>query len=273
MKDRFLVAAIQLTSTDDVARNLDRCETLVREAAARGAELVGLPENFAFMGDEKQKLAVAEPLTGPSLARLGALAAELRIHLVAGGFAERAEIPNRVHNTAVLFGPDGARLAAYRKIHLFDVDLASGERYRESDAVAPGGTPVVVETALGRIGLSICYDLRFPELYRALANAGAELVLVPAAFTMYTGKDHWHALLRARAIENQCYVLAPAQFGQHNPKRATYGKSLLVDPWGIVVAQARDGEGVVVGEVDRATLERVRADLPALRHRRLVPDA
>ena len=277
---RYLAAAVQVTSTDDVARNLDRCEALVREAARRGASLIALPENFAFMGPEKAKLALAEPLDGPTLTRLGALAAELRVHLVAGGFAERASHADKVHNTAILFGADGRQLAAYRKIHLFDVDLPGGQRFRESDAVEAGDTPVVAETALGRIGLSICYDLRFPELYRALAALGADVILVPAAFTLYTGKDHWHTLLRARAIENQCFVLAPGQFGQHTPSagprgpektsaRWTYGKSVLVDPWGIVVAQAPDRESIAIGEVDLDALAQIRAELPALRHRRL----
>ena len=267
---RYLVAGVQLTSREDVAENLARCEALVREAAARGASLVALPENFSFFGDEAKKLASAEPLDGPVLTRLASLAAELHIHIVAGGFPERASVPGKVHNTLVVFGPRGERLAVYRKIHLFDVDLpGAGQRYRESDTVVPGDETVVVDTELGKLGLSICYDVRFPELYRQLAEKGAELILVPAAFTQYTGKDHWHALLRARAIENQAYVLAPGQFGQHNPKRATYGKSVLIDPWGLVVAQAGDREGVVIGEVDFAELDRVRAELPALRHRRL----
>jgi deaminated glutathione amidase len=248
---------------------VERCEVLVREAARRGASLVALPENFAFMGPEKAKLAHAEPLHGPTLSRLSTLAAELSIHLVAGGFAERSSVPDKVHNTALLFGPDGRTLAVYRKIHLFDVDLPGGQRFRESAAVEPGREVVVAETALGRIGLSICYDLRFPELYRALAARGADVMLVPAAFTLYTGKDHWHALLRARAIENQCFVLAPGQFGQHDEKRSTYGKSVLIDPWGAVLAQAPDREAIALGEIDLDALARVRAELPALTHRRL----
>jgi predicted amidohydrolase len=266
---KFLAAAVQLTSTDDVGRNLDRTEALVREAAGRGAALIVLPENFAFLGAEGEKAKVAEPLDGPSLTRLASLARELGVHLCAGGFHERAPVPGKVHNTAVLFGPAGERLAVYRKIHLFDVDLPGGQRFRESDHVVPGVEPVVAETALCRIGLSICYDLRFPELYRALSAQGAEVILVPSAFTLYTGKDHWHPLLRARAIENQCYLLAAAQFGQHGEKRWTYGKSLLADPWGGVVAQAADGEGLAVGEVDLELVARVRRDLPALAHRRL----
>ena len=266
---KFFAAAVQLTSTEDVAANLARCEGFIREAAGHGASLVALPENFSFFGDEVNKLAAAESLDGPTLSRLAALASELRIHLVAGGFPERAAVPGKVFNTAVVFGPGGERLGVYRKIHLFDVDLPGGQRYRESDSVVAGDDVVVVDTALGRLGLSICYDVRFPELYRQLADAGADVLLVPAAFTLYTGKDHWLALLRARAIENQAYVLAPGQFGQHNAKRSTYGKSVLVDPWGLVIAMAADKEGVAIGEVDFGELERVRAELPALRHRRL----
>jgi predicted amidohydrolase len=269
VKRRPLVAAIQLTSTADVEANLGRVEALVREAAARGAALCGLPENFAFMGSEAEKARRAEPLDGPTLSRMAALARELRIYLLAGGFHERASQAGKVHNTAVLFGPDGERLAVYRKIHLFDVSLPGGQRFRESEWVVPGAEPVVVDTELGRLGLSICYDLRFPELYRVLSSRGAEILLVPAAFTLHTGKDHWHALLRARAIENLAYVLAPAQFGQHHEKRWSYGKSLLIDPWGIVVAQAPDREGLALGEIDLAALRQIRADLPALDHRRL----
>lgn len=270
MPDRFLAAAVQLTSSDDMAENLDACEALVRQAAARGCQLVALPENFAFVGSEEGKLAVAEHLDGPCLGRLGALAAELKIHLCAGGFPERAQTAGKVHNTAVLFGPDGAQLAVYRKIHLFDVDLPGGQRYRESDSVTAGTEVVVAQTALGRIGLSICYDVRFPELYRALALQGVDVILVPAAFTQYTGKDHWHVLLRARAIENQAFVLAPGQFGQHpSTQQWTYGKSVLIDPWGLVLAQAPDRVGMAVGEVDPSELARVRSSLPALEHRRL----
>ena len=269
MKRRNLVAAIQLTSTADVEANLARAGALVREAASRGAVFCGLPENFAFMGSEAEKARRAEPLDGPTLSRIAGLARELRIHLLAGGFHERAPVPEKVHNTAVLFGPDGERLAVYRKIHLFDVSLPGGQHFRESEWVVPGAEPVVVETELGTLGLSICYDLRFPELYRALCARGAEILLVPAAFTLYTGKDHWHALLRARAIENLAYVLAPAQFGQHHEKRWSYGKSVLIDPWGIVVAQAPDREGLALGEIDLDALAQIRAELPALSHRRL----
>jgi len=175
----------------------------------------------------------------------------------------------RVFNTSVLFGPDGGRLAVYRKVHLFDAEVGDGATYRESDAVAPGDGPVTAETPLGTVGLTICYDLRFPELYRALSAKGAVLFTVPSAFTLMTGKDHWEVLLRARAIENEAYVLAPAQGGRHTEGRMTYGHALVADPWGLVIARASDGEGLAMAEFDPALLARVRKNLPVLRHRRL----
>jgi predicted amidohydrolase len=176
---------------------------------------------------------------------------------------------DRVHNSCVLLGPDGALHAVYRKIHLFDVQIPDGVTYQESKLVAPGDEPVVAETPWGGLGLSVCYDLRFPELYRALAANHARMIVVPAAFTLHTGRDHWHVLLRARAIENQAFVIAAAQWGTHEGKRQTYGHSLIVDPWGCVLADAGDGEGMALAELDMARLERVRRELPALGHRRL----
>jgi predicted amidohydrolase len=265
----FLAAAVQMTSRADKQANLERALALVDEAARRGAQLVGLPENFLYMGPERDKAAAAEPLDGPCLTRLAARAREHRLHLLAGSVLEPGAPGGRFYNTSVLIGPDGERLASYRKIHLFDADIPDGARYRESETIAPGEQLAVVETALGRIGLSVCYDLRFPELYRALSARGAELLCVPAAFTLHTGKDHWEVLLRARAIENLCYVLAPAQWGQHSERRATFGRALVADPWGTVLATCGDGEGVAVAPVDRAVLERVRRELPCLENRRL----
>jgi predicted amidohydrolase len=248
------IAAVQMASGADKAANLATAESLVREAAARGAALVGLPENVAWMGPEPERNAAAESLEGPTLLRFSALARSLGIHLLAA---------------SVLFGPQGERLAVYRKMHLFDVEVGDGQTYRESAAVAPGKEVVTAETPLGRMGLSVCYDLRFPELYRALSAKGAVLLSVPSAFTLMTGKDHWEVLLRARAIENQAYVLAPAQGGRHPGERLTYGHALVVDPWGLVVACASEGEGLAMADMDLGLLERVRTRLPALRHRRL----
>jgi predicted amidohydrolase len=264
-----LLAAVQMASGPDRARNLDLATRLVRRAAERGASLVGLPENVAWMGPEKDRPSAAEALDGPTLTRFAQLARELRIHLLAGSVLEAGAPGDRVYNTSVLFGPDGGRLAVYRKIHLFDAEVGDGARYRESDAVAPGEGPVTAETPFGTVGLSICYDLRFPELYRAMSRAGATLLTVPSAFTLMTGKDHWEVLVRARAIENQAYVLAPAQGGRHTDQRVTYGHAMVVDPWGLVVARVSDGEGVALAELDPELLARVRRNLPALRHRRL----
>lgn len=272
-------AAVQVCSTEDVEDNLTRCERLVRQAAAEGAQLVGLPENFAYLGSARDhKLALAEPLDAPSppgpiLARMTDLARNARVHLLLGGFPER--IPSspgqapRLGNTSVLLSPEGAIVARYRKIHLFDVEVPGGQTFRESDDVMPGATPVVAATPWGGLGLSICYDLRFPELYRDQSRQGARFAAVPAAFTRQTGPDHWHVLLRARAIENQLYVLAPAQWGQHGGTRASYGHALIVDPWGTVLADCSDKDGYALAPIDLAHQDRLRQRLPCLGHRRL----
>ncbi len=265
----FTVGLVQLTSTDDREENLRQVTRWVREAAARGAQLVALPENFSYIGPETGKLSLAEPLEGPLMDRLRALARETGVWLLAGGFPEQSDDPTRVFNTAALLDRDGNLVATYRKIHLFDIDLAAGVTLQESRTVRPGSTPVVAQTPWGTVGLSICYDLRFPELYRRLIDAGAKVLFVPSAFTLYTGKDHWRTLLQARAIENTAYVAAPAQFGQHGNKRQSYGRSLLVDPWGQIIAEAPDRPGILLGEIDIEHLEQIRKQLPSLQHRRL----
>ncbi|APR79536.1 Aliphatic amidase AmiE [Minicystis rosea] len=268
-----MIAAVQLSSQADVGRNLDRVEVLIAEAARRGAAIVLLPENFAYLGgDEASKRAVAEDLgqaDGPIARRLSGLARTHGIDILGGGMPERSSDPDRPFNTLAVFRKDGSVHAAYHKIHLFDVDLLE-RSYRESAAVTAGDEPVVIEAGGLRIGLSICYDLRFPELYRALAARGADVLVVPAAFTVTTGKDHWHVLLRARAIESQAYVVAAAQWGKHPGGRATYGKSCIIDPWGEIIAQASEGEGVITASIDLTYLAHVRESLPSLRHRRLV---
>jgi predicted amidohydrolase len=267
-----LIAAAQMVSTGDKAHNLEVATRLVRQAAGLGARLVGLPENFSWMGNDTDRAAAAEGLEGPTLARMAQLARELKVTLLAGSVLETGAPGGRLYNTSVLFGPDGARVAVYRKMHLFDVEVGDGATYRESAAVAPG-TEVVAAALqpaeLGTLGMSVCYDLRFPELYRRLATAGATVLAVPAAFTLMTGKDHWEVLLRARAIENQAYVLAPAQGGKHSERRVTYGHAMVVDPWGLVVARASEGEGLALAPVDPALLARIRENLPCLKHRRL----
>ncbi len=275
--DSLRVAAVQMTSTEDTNRNLETADRLVRRAVAGGAVLVGLPENFAFLGaDRDHRLAIAENLdpgpgeaVGPILSGMINLARDTGAHLLLGGFPERGSRSDHIRNTAVLLGPDGAIAARYRKIHLFDVDLPGGARFRESDSVEAGGDVVVAPFPWGGLGLSICYDLRFPELYRRLTAAGARVLAVPSAFTAETGRDHWHVLLRARAVENQAYVLAPAQVGHHGGQRRSYGHALVVDPWGAVIAECGDHEGVAIADLDFTYQDQVRRGLPCLTHRRL----
>jgi predicted amidohydrolase len=264
------VAVIQLSSQDDVSRNLERASALVTEAAKAGAQLVLLPENFAYMGDEAGKRALAEKADGkgPVLGALAQAAKSNGVHVLAGGMPEKSEDPERPFNSSVLVDPAGHVAAVYRKVHLFDVDLADGTSLRESASTSAGRDPVVARVRDVPVGLSVCYDLRFPELYRALERRGARVVTVPSAFTLTTGKDHWHTLLRARAIENQVFVVAAAQHGKHPKGRQTYGKSLVVDPWGDVIAQCGEGEGFAVARLDFAYQDRVRAALPCLAHRR-----
>jgi len=265
----YLMGAVQMTSGPDREKNLATALRLVNEAADLGARLVALPENFAFMGPEEQRLAGAEPLEGPTLGAVRELARRRRIWVVAGSVSEKVDAPGKTANTSVLVSDEGAIAASYRKIHLFDVNIPDGARYAESESVLPGDRPVMAATPLGAIGLTVCYDLRFPELYRKLAEAGAEIITIPAAFTLYTGKDHWEVLVRARAIENLAYVIAPAQVGRHSQNRLTFGNAMIVDPWGVVLARCPDGEGVCVAPFSPERLRRVRAELPALSHRRL----
>ncbi|MGH7779460.1 MAG: carbon-nitrogen hydrolase family protein [Candidatus Binataceae bacterium] len=268
----FLAAAIQMAATSDKGANLDRAERLVRLAAARGANLVALPEMFNWRGKRSEEPAAAETLEGESIARMARLARELQLHLIAGSIAERAPNEARNYNTSVLLGPNGSQLAAYRKIHLFDIDLPGRVTVRESDAKKPGAEVVAAPTPLGTIGLTICYDLRFPELYRRLAFSGAQIITLPSAFTFPTGEAHWETLIRARAIENQVYLVAPAQFGPNPHGFSDYGNSMIVDPWGRVLARGADQEGVVIAPIDLDYLERVRRELPALSHARLLTD-
>jgi predicted amidohydrolase len=226
---------------------------------------------FAFLRREGEDFPHAQPVDGEILARVRGWARELRVRILAGSIAERAPGEPRVFNTSALVSPQGEIEAVYRKMHLFDVELGreGGGSFRESSRVAPGKDVVVAETEHGRIGLSICYDLRFPELYREQASRGARFLCVPSAFTPHTGKDHWEVLLRARAIENLCFVIAPAQCGRHSPDRASHGRSLIVDPWGVVLAQLGDRPGIALADCDLEEQQRMRARLPALGHRRL----
>ena len=269
MGRRFLAAAIQLCAGADKAANFAAAARLARTAAERGAALIVLPELFFWRGARDDERAAAEPIPGPTTERLAALAAELRVHLVGGSLLEAAPDASKAYNTCPVFDPRGALLATYRKLHLFDVDITGHVAVRESDTRQRGAQPVTVRTELGTLGLSICYDLRFPELYRRLGTAGAEIVCVPSAFTFPTGAHHWEILLRARAIENQVYVVAPNQIGRGASGVVDFGHSLIVDPWGTPIARASNQDTVVLGEIDPDYLARVRRELPCLTHRTL----
>ncbi len=263
-------AALQMESGPDLHANLERASVLTRRARDAGATLVVLPEVFAWRGLRADEAAHVSAVPGPVSDFLRALAADLGITLVGGSFLERSEEDGRSYNTSLLIDPSGTIRATYRKIHLFDVDLPGQVTVRESEARIPGADVVTAPSDLGTIGLSICYDLRFPELYRRLVRSGASIVTVPAAFTAYTGAAHWETLLRARAIENQVYVIAPNQSGKSPHGFPDYGHSMIVDPWGTVVARAGgDGEAVVTAEIDAALLARVRREMPCLGHARL----
>lgn len=265
---RTKVGVIQMTSTGDLEANLAAVERLVAGACDDGAKLAVIPECFALLGPEEGKLAVAETLPegGPILRRMSLLARARRCDLVLGGFWEKGGA-GKVKNACVHLDAGGGVRAIYRKIHLFDVNLPDGTKLEESATVEPGRDIVATETPFGVLGLSVCYDLRFPELYRALVDRGAIALAVPAAFTLTTGKDHWHVLLRARAIEAQSYVLAAAQTGHHYGQRRSYGHALICDPWGTVLAECGEGEGFATAWIDPEVVARVRTSLPSLRHR------
>jgi len=260
--------AVQLNSTADTARNLETADRLVRAAAADGAELVALPEKWSVLGTPAQIAAGAEPLDGPAISWARDVARELSIDLVAGSIAERVEGQDKTSNTSVHVRPDGELAGVYRKIHMFDVEV-DGVQYRESEGEQPGEEIVVSALACGTpVGMSVCYDLRFPELFRILALRGAEIVVAPSAFTLATTRDHWAVLVRSRAIENQCFVIAPNQIGTHAPGMRSGGRSMIVDPWGLVLASAPDTEAAIVAELDLGTLRDIRRRLPSLANRR-----
>ena len=274
MASKTTVGIVQMCATADVAANVETTLSLVAKAADAGAKVVLVPEAFAFIGSERErnthleKVPQTDEEPGPILRRCIETARSAHAHLVLGGFPEQAP-DGRAFNTCIHLQPDGAIAAAYRKIHLFDVDLADGTRMRESRSTAPGERAVVTETPFGTLGLTVCYDMRFPLLYQTLADMGAAAIAVPSAFFKNTGKAHWHALLRARAIECQCYILAPAQHGDHGHRgRKSYGHGLVVDPWGDIVAEIEDGDGFALAEVDPKRVEEVRAEFPSLANRR-----
>ena len=267
---KFLAAAVQMLASSDKAANLNEARRWIRAAASKGARVVALPEVFIWRGNKGEERKSAEPIPGPTSQELASLARELGSYLLGGSILEAIPGNEKAYNTSLLFGPQGNLLASYRKIHLFDVDLAQGGSIRESETRAFGDAIAVAATELCPMGLTICYDLRFPELYRGLAAQGAQLIFVPSAFTAYTGKAHWEPLLRARAIENQVYVIAPGQFGKSTKRFETHGHSMIVDPWGKILGELSDGPGIVMAEIDLDYLAQVRAELPAITHRKLI---
>ncbi|MEA5467969.1 carbon-nitrogen hydrolase family protein [Spirulina sp. 06S082] len=264
----YLAAAIQMTSRPDLDRNLTEAEELIDLAVRQGAELVCLPENFSFLGPEVEKIQQADAIALKSEKFLKTIAQRFQIVILGGGFPIPAA-DNKVYNTALLIDRNGQELARYYKAHLFDVNVPDGNTYQESSTVMAGMElpPVYHSDTLGTLGLSVCYDVRFPELYRHLSKQGADVLFIPAAFTAYTGKDHWQTLIQARAIENTCYAIAPAQTGNHYGTRHTHGHALIVDPWGTVLADAGNKPGIAIAEIDPRRLTRVRSQMPSLNHR------
>lgn len=262
-------AAIQLNSRDDPAENLSVVEHLVERAAAMGAQFVGLPEFWTYLGPYSGFDTASQTIPGPAIERLQKLALKHQMIVHCGSIVERIpHTPGKFYNTSVLLNRDGEIVAQYRKLHLFDVNLPNGEKHYESERILPGDKVVTAEIDGITFGLTICYDLRFPELYCSLALRGAQIIIVPAGFTLHTGRDHWEVLLRARAIENLCYIVAPAHVGSYPPNKQCFGRSMIVDPWGLVLAQAQDEPTVIMTDIDLEQIARVRAQIPCLEHRR-----
>jgi predicted amidohydrolase len=266
--DLLRVACVQLNASESKADNIERAGLLVARAAATGADLIVLPEKWNGIGPPDFLRANAESLEdGETVDAMRSWARDHKVTIVGGSIAERREGRDKLSNTSIVFDPDGEIAAVYRKIHMFDVEVG-GQVYRESESEEPGEEASrVIDVEGWKLGMTVCYDLRFPELYRILAVEGAEIITVPAAFTLFTGKDHWELLLRARAVENQCYIVAPNQWGTHLDGKASYGRSMIVDPWGVVLAQAPDEDGIIVAELERARMDGIRRALPSLANR------
>ena len=266
---RIRMAVIQLNSRNIPSENMAAVEQSLDRAAEMGAEFVALPELWTYLGPYSGYDEAAQTIPGPAIALLQEKAREHNMIVHGGSIVERhPTLSGKFYNTSVLIDRHGEIVARYRKIHLFDVHLANGEKHLESERIVPGDSVVTAEIAGITFGLSVCYDLRFPELYRSLALQGAQVLLVPAGFTLHTGRDHWEVLLRARAIENLCYVVAPGQVGTYPPNKQCFGRSMIVDPWGLVIAQAQDAPTVILCEVDLAQIDQARAQIPCLEHRR-----
>jgi deaminated glutathione amidase len=268
MSNILRVGLCQINSQADKERNIARAEELIDEAAARGARLITLPEYVDYLGPAEGKKEIAESIPGPTTERFAAKARQHNAYILGGSIVEVSDVEDKFYNTSTLFDPSGNLIATYRKIHLFDIDITGNVSANESSKILPGEEVVTADVDGHTVGLTICYDLRFPELYRMLALDGAEIIFVPAAFTEFTGKDHWHTLLKARAVENQCFIVAPGQFGPHEPNAKCYGHSLAVDPWGTFLADAPNQEGVVVADLDFDYLNKIRTQVPSLANRR-----
>lgn len=266
----YKAAVVQMNSQTDLDANFEQAYSLIKKAAAEGVVVAGLPENFAFLGGISMRMEKADIIAERSAAFLSETAKEFDIYLLGGSYPVPAS-KEKVYNHSVLIGPDGEELISYNKIHLFDVDLSNDEAYRESDYIKPGDVRAKIcrSDEIGNWGLSVCYDIRFPEYYRKLTRQGAEILTVPAAFTYTTGQHHWEPLLRSRAIENTCYVFAPAQTGVHGKSRKTWGHAMIIDPWGTIIADAETEPGIAVAEIDPQKIQKVRAKIPSLNHRRL----
>lgn len=264
-----IFAVVQITSNDDYKGNIEKAFKFIGLAAEKGAKVVALPETFAYIGNtNRENFQYKHDLSGELVNKLSAIAKEKNIYLIPGSIHEAIENENKMYNTSLLISPEGKILSVYRKIHLFDADFTGSEKYMESETFESGSTEqlTVTETLFGKFGITVCYDLRFPELYRKLTLKGAEIIFVPSAFTMHTGKDHWEILLRARAIENQVYILAPNQFGFHSKRRESYGNSMIIDPWGKVISRASDREEIIYADIDLEYVRTIRKKLPCLKH-------
>ena len=265
--ERFLAAAIQLDSQEDKRENLKAISEFIDEAAAKNAKFIGLPELMTYFGSEDGEIENAEPIGGEATQLLSDKAKKYGVWLHGGSMCELADNQERVYNTTLLINPKGEVVATYRKTHLFDVEVSSGPSYKESNTIIPGDEIVVVDTDFGRVGLSICYDIRFPEMFRIMTMRGAEIIFAPAGFTLFTGRDHWEPILRTRAIENGVYIIAPNQIGKKTTFQ-TQGKSMIIDPWGNVIATASDYPGVITAEINLGYVKAVRNQIPALKNRR-----
>jgi len=266
----YLAAAVCMTSTPNINHNLAQAEELIELAVNQGAKLVGLPENFSFLGADEEKIAQVDDIALKSEKFILKMAQRFQVTILGGGFpSPLIDDSSKAYNTSILVSPNGIELTRYHKIHLFDVNVPDGNNYQESKTVMSGNTlpPIYHDEELGNLGFSICYDVRFPEVYRHLSKEGAEVIFIPAAFTAYTGKDHWQVLLQARAIENTCYIIAPAQTGNHYARRCTHGHAMIVDPWGNILNSTGSQIGVAIAEINPQRLLQVRQQMPSLQHR------